>query len=111
MSREIFSIGHSNRTFEDFAALLVENGIELLADVRTIPMSRANTQFNKETFPVSLSEYNIQYIHLPALGGRRGKSPLPSRNTFWEHSSFRNYADYAQTEPFQNGLDELMALA
>src|SRR5437588_8493619 len=108
MSMQIFSIGHSNRSFEEFAALLVENEIELLVDVRTIPMSRANPQFNKETFPQSLAEYNIEYVHLPALGGRR-KSPLSSPrkrgdhrgaspNTFWEHSSFRNYADYALTQ-------------
>jgi uncharacterized protein (DUF488 family) len=107
----IFSIGHSNRSFEEFAELLVENEIELLADIRTIPMSRANPQFNKDTFPDLLAPHNIEYVHLPKLGGRRGKSDKNSPNTFWEHSSFRNYADYAMTEPFREGLSELKELA
>jgi uncharacterized protein (DUF488 family) len=111
MSKEIFSIGHSNRAFEEFAALLVENEIELLADVRTIPMSRANPQFNKDTFPEALSEYNIEYVHLPKLGGRRGMSSTKSANTFWDNSSFRNYADYALTKEFREGLLELEELA
>jgi uncharacterized protein (DUF488 family) len=111
MSKTIYSIGHSNRAFEAFASLLVENEIELLADVRTIPMSRANPQFNKDTFPVSLAEFRIAYVHLPRLGGRRPKSDRPSPNTFWEHSSFRNYADYALTGEFREGLAELTALA
>lgn len=106
-AQRIFSIGHSNRSFEEFAGLLVENGIELLADIRTIPMSRANPQFNKGTFPESLAPLSIDYVHLPKLGGRRGRSNLNSPNTFWEHSSFRNYADYAMTEPFREGLGEL----
>jgi uncharacterized protein (DUF488 family) len=109
--REIFSIGHSNRSFEEFTELLVENHIELLADIRTIPMSRANPQFNKDTFPKSLTPYNIDYLHLPSLGGRRAKSDKNSPNTFWEHSSFRNYSDYAMTEPFRDGLRELKQLA
>src|ERR1041385_3203719 len=107
----IFSIGHSNRSFAEFAELLVENEIELLSDIRTIPMSRANPQFNKDTFPESLAPFGIAYVHLPKLGGRRGKSDVNSPNTFWEHSSFRNYADYAMTEPFREGLSELKELA
>jgi uncharacterized protein (DUF488 family) len=109
--KQIYSIGHSNRSFEEFAELLVENEIELLADIRTIPMSRANPQFNKDTFPESLVKYKVAYVHLPALGGRRGKSDKNSPNTFWEHSSFRNYSDYAMTEPFREGLEELKELA
>jgi len=73
-------------------------------------MSRANPQFNKDTFPKSLEPYGIAYAHLPKLGGRRGKSDKNSPNTFWEHSSFRNYADYAMTEPFREGLEELKAI-
>ena len=107
----VFSIGHSNRSFEEFAELLVENEIELLSDIRMIPMSRANPQFNKDTFPESLAPFGIAYVHLPKLGGRRGKSAKNSPNTFWEHSSFRNYADYAMTEPFREGLEELKAFA
>ncbi|SRR5581483_2367671 len=107
----IFSIGHSNRTIEAFIDLLLENKIELLVDVRTIPMSRHNPQFNKEALRTSLRHHEIEYTQLLALGGRRGRSNKNSHNTAWEHSSFRNYADYAETEPFQSGLEELMALA
>lgn len=111
--RIVFTIGHSNRAFEKFVALLAENGIELLVDVRTVPRSRANPQFNKETLPRSLKAHGIEYIHLPALGGLRSrkKSDKPSRNTFWDNASFRNYADYAESEQFCVGLDELIRLA
>ena len=109
--RIIFTIGHSTRTIDEFVGLLVENEIELLADVRTIPMSRHNPQFNKGVLPTSLMHYGIAYTHLAALGGRRGRSNKNSHNTAWEHSSFRNYADYAETESFQKGLEELISLA
>ena len=111
MKRNIYSIGHSTRTIEDFIDLLNENGIELLVDVRTFPMSRYNPQFNKETLTSSLKHHGISYLHLAKLGGRRGKTSTSSHNTAWEHSSFRNYADYAETEPFREGLEELIALA
>ena len=109
--RIIFTIGHSNRSIEDFIALLEENKIELLVDVRTFPMSRYNPQFNKEALHQSLKHYSVEYKHLAALGGRRGRSNKTSHNTAWEHVSFRNYADYAETEPFREGLEELILLA
>ncbi len=109
--RTIYTIGHSTREIEDFIDLLEENGIELLVDVRTFPMSRYNPQFNKEALFISLKHHGITYLHLAKLGGRRGKTSKFSHNTAWEHSSFRNYADYAETEPFREGLEELIALA
>ncbi len=112
-NRTIFSIGHSNRTIEAFLELLEENEIELVADVRTVPKSRTNPQFNKETLAVTLKAHSIEYIHLPTLGGLRGKKKesAPSHNTAWENSSFLNYADYAETEPFRAGLRELSLIA
>ncbi len=109
--RIIYTIGHSTRTLEEFIDLLEEHGIELLVDVRSIPMSRHNPQFNKDVLPNAIKRHGIAYIHLAALGGRRGKSNSNSHNTAWEHSSFRNYADYAETEDFQKGLEELISLA
>jgi uncharacterized protein (DUF488 family) len=109
----VYTIGHSTRPIEEFMALLEENDIEVLADVRSIPMSRTFPQFNKENLSRSLKNAKIEYIHLPLLGGRRGKQKHISEphNTAWEKSAFRNYADYAETEDFRNGLDELIALA
>lgn len=109
--RIIYTIGHSTRAIEDFMDLLQENGIELLVDVRTFPMSRYNPQFNREALSASLQHHGISYLHLAKLGGRRGTASKSSHNTAWEHSSFRNYADYAETEPFREGLEEMIALA
>ena len=111
--RTIFTIGHSNRPLEEFLELLSENEIELLADVRTVPRSRHNPQFSKENLSRSLPRHGIEYVHIPALGGLRGhkRSDTPSHNTAWENASFRNYADYAETQPFREGLAELVELA
>jgi uncharacterized protein (DUF488 family) len=109
----IYTIGHSTRAIDEFIALLKENEIEVLVDVRTIPMSRRYPHFNQENMARSLPEAGIEYIHMPALGGRRGKRKdlVEPHNNAWENSAFRNYADYAETEPFQTGLNELIALA
>src|ERR1035437_4160598 len=111
--RIVFTIGHSNRSIEEFIALLEEHAIELLADVRTVPRSRTNPQFNRDTLPGTLKRHGIEYVHLAALGGLRGrrKDQQPSPNTFWENASFRNYADYAETDPFRDGLTELIHFA
>jgi uncharacterized protein (DUF488 family) len=111
VKRTIYSIGHSNRTIDAFLELLIENEIEVLVDVRTFPMSRYNPQFNKSALENSLRHHGIEYLHLAALGGRRGKSNKNSHNDAWEHASFRNYADFAETEPFREGLNELIELA
>ncbi len=113
MTRTIFTIGHSTRTIADFVALLRQVEVDLLVDVRSIPGSRAMPQFNIETLPDSLAAADIGYRHLPALGGRRHriKGAPPSTNTFWRVLAFRNYADYAETDAFRAGLDELLVLA
>jgi uncharacterized protein (DUF488 family) len=105
-----FTIGHSNRSLEDFMSLLRESQIVRLVDVRTIPRSRFNPQFNRDTLPDSLAAVEIEYEHLPALGGRRGKdrTVAPEINAFWTHESFHYYADYALSAPFRVGLEHLI---
>jgi uncharacterized protein (DUF488 family) len=107
-----YTVGHSNRSVAELAALLGEAGVNLIADVRTIARSRANPQFNAETLPDALAERGVGYRRLPKLGGLRGrpKAAGPSPNGFWENQSFRNYADYALTAEFRDGLSELRAL-
>jgi uncharacterized protein (DUF488 family) len=106
----IWTIGHSTRKIDDFISLLEENGIKLLADVRTLPGSKRYPQFNKEALAESLSARGIRYENFPELGGRR-KTKRDSRNTAWRNASFRGYADYMETEQFQKGVERLLALA
>jgi uncharacterized protein (DUF488 family) len=112
-ARTIFTIGHSTRPIGEFVALLQQAGVELVVDVRSIPRSRANPQFNADTLPEALASARISYRHLPALGGRRGRKTgaAASLNTVWRIAAFRNYADYAATDAFRAGLDELRALS
>ena len=109
----IFTIGHSTRTLAEFMSLLEEVQVDLVVDVRSIPRSRTNPQFNLDVLPEALAAAGIGYRHLLALGGRRhrAKSVMPSSNTLWRNSSFQNYADYAATNAFRDGLKELAALA
>ena len=109
----IFTIGHSTRTVAEFVALLRQAGIDLLIDVRSVPRSRTNPQFNADALPETLGDAGISYRQLPALGGlrHRTKGAMPSPNTLWRVAAFRNYADYAATDAFRMGLDELRALA
>ena len=107
---QIWTIGHSTRTIEEFISLLKENGIELLADVRAWPGSKRYPQFNKDALTESLNANGIRYEHFPELGGKR-KSKPDSRNTAWRNSSFRGYADYMETEQFQKGADRLLDFA
>ncbi|MBV9522452.1 MAG: DUF488 domain-containing protein [Alphaproteobacteria bacterium] len=109
----IFTIGHATRTSAAFIALLQEAGIERLVDVRTVPRSRTNPQFNREILPRTLNEVGIAYTHLAPLGGLRGRSHPPgaSPNTLWRNDSFRNYADYAMGPAFHAGLERLRELA
>jgi uncharacterized protein (DUF488 family) len=106
----IWTIGHSTRNIEIFISLLEENGIKLLADVRSWPGSKRYPQFNKEALAESLSACRIRYEHFPELGGRR-KSKRDSRNTAWRNVSIRGYADYMETEQFHKGVERLLALA
>jgi uncharacterized protein (DUF488 family) len=105
-----FTIGHSNRSLEEFAGLLNAAEIALIADIRTIPKSRANPQFNEDTLPGSLAPFQIAYERIAALGGLRGKSKTIARdvNGFWTNDSFHNYADYALSDEFHAGLDRLI---
>lgn len=107
----IFTVGHSTRSVDELAALLAENGVDLLADVRTVPRSRTNPQFNADTLPAALGAHGIGYRHLAALGGLRKRAKGASPNAAWRNESFRNYADYALTPAFREGLDELRKLA
>jgi uncharacterized protein (DUF488 family) len=109
----IFTIGHSTRTISEFVALLSQVSVDLLVDVRSIPRSRTNPQFNADALPESLAAAGIGYRLLPALGGRRHrkKGAAPSPNMFWQVMAFRNYADYATTDAFRAGLEELKVLA
>jgi uncharacterized protein (DUF488 family) len=108
---EVYTIGHSNHPIAQFLQLLKDNGISCLADVRSVPYSRHNPQFNRENLQKSLEEACIQYRHFPQLAGFQ-KSPFSeSPNSGWENQAFRNYADYALTTDFQEGLDTLLQTA
>ena len=106
----IYTIGHSTRTIEQFIELLKAHDIEELVDVRTIPKSRHNPQFNAEELTASLQEAGIAYEHLAKLGGLR-RTSKDSVNLGWQNTSFRGFADYMDTSEFRAGLDELTALA
>jgi uncharacterized protein (DUF488 family) len=109
----VYTIGHSTRPITEFLALLEQVSVDMLVDVRSIPRSRTNPQYNADALPETLSVAGMSYRHLPALGGlrHRKKGAAPSLNTFWRVAAFRNYADYAATEAFRAGLNELQALS
>jgi uncharacterized protein (DUF488 family) len=107
----IHSIGHSNRSFAEFLALLQANGITALADIRQFTRSRANPQFNGDVLASTLAEASITYDHIAALGGRRSSKLKDSPNGLWENAAFRSYADYALTDPFESGYARLLELA
>lgn len=110
MTLPFFTIGHSNRSLDVFVSLLRACDIRLVADIRTVPRSRANPQFNTDTLAESLAAFGMSYELMSALGGLRGKSKSVAQdvNDFWSNQSFHNYADYAMTAPFQAGLSHLI---
>ncbi len=112
MALPFFTIGHSTRAIEEFVELLRSAAVRLVVDVRTVPRSRRNPQFNRETLPATLAQFQIGYEHIAALGGLRGhKRDIPaSVNGFWQNQSFHNYADYAMSETFRSGLARLREL-
>jgi uncharacterized protein (DUF488 family) len=112
MSEPFFTIGHSNRSFDELLALVGPNGIETIVDVRKFPMSRTHPQFNREALAPALARHGIGYAHMEALGGRRGRSKdiAPEVNGFWDNQSFHNYADYAMGPEFHRALGDLVAL-
>jgi uncharacterized protein (DUF488 family) len=106
----LWTIGHSARPLAELIAMLRAHGVEVLVDVRTVPRSRYNPQFNRETLPAELAAAGIDYLHMPGLGGLR-KPRKDSVNLGWRNESFRGYADYLQTPEFEHNLDDLLALA
>lgn len=106
----VLTIGHSTRSIEGFVDLLRAHGVKRLVDVRTVPRSRRNPQFNREALPEPLDAAGIRYVHMPGLGGLRHPR-RDSVNTGWRNASFRGYADYLQTPEFAANLDELVKLA
>lgn len=109
----ICTIGHSTRTIAEFAELLRVGEVSMVVDVRTIPRSRTNPQYNLDRLPDELSAYQIRHRYVAELGGLRGRAHEvdPAINGLWRNRSFHNYADYALTEPFRSGLAELLELA
>ncbi|HEX4639251.1 MAG TPA: DUF488 domain-containing protein [Chthoniobacterales bacterium] len=110
MISRIWTIGHSTRKIDIFIALLTENGIKLVADVRMYPGSKRYPHFGREALANSLREAGIRYEHFPELGGRRKAKP-DSKNTAWRNEMFRGYADYMETEDFRKGIARLVDLA
>ena len=107
-----FSIGHSTRQVVELADLLTAAEVGVLVDVRAVPRSRTNPQFNKDVLPAALASAAIDYEHIVALGGLRGRKAgvPPAVNAFWTNQSFHNYADYAMGEEFRAALARLRAL-
>jgi uncharacterized protein (DUF488 family) len=112
MAEPFFTIGHSTRSLDELVALLAPNEVRVLVDVRTVPRSRTNPQYNTDTLPAALSARGLEYRHLAALGGLRGRrKDIPVEvNGYWENASFHKYADYAMGEEFRAGLASLVAL-
>lgn len=106
----IYTIGHSTRTIEEFTGLLAAQNIRQLIDIRSIPKSRHNPQFMREALEKSLRQSGINYVYLSELGGLR-HAAKHSVNGGWRNASFRNYADYMQTDEFTHGIDALIQLA
>jgi uncharacterized protein (DUF488 family) len=112
MAQPFYTIGHATRPLDQFVELLRSVEIDLVADVRTVPRSRTNPQYNGDALPGSLAASGIGYQHITALGGLRGRVRETPRevNAFWDNDSFHNYADYAMGERFRDGLKQLRAL-
>jgi uncharacterized protein (DUF488 family) len=106
----VLTIGHSTRKLETFLHLLQQHQVARVVDIRTIPRSRHNPQFNRETLPAALAAAGIGYLHLAGLGGLR-HARADSPNKAWQNASFRGFADYMQTVEFEESLQTLMNLA
>lgn len=105
----ILTIGHSTRTVDEFIRLLLAHGVRKLVDVRTVPRSRHNPQFNRDALPVALAAEGIEYTHMPGLGGLRHPR-ADSLNTGWRNDSFRGFADYMLTLDFRVNIESLVDL-
>lgn len=111
-SARFYTIGHSTHPIDGFVRMLQGEGIGLVVDVRTVPRSRTNPQYNRDVLPQSLATSGIGYEHIAALGGLRGRDHAVPRdvNAFWQNESFHNYADYAMGADFHAGLAHLREL-
>jgi len=109
----VYTIGHSTRSLDEFVEILRDAGVRCVVDVRSIPRSRTNPQYDLDTFPEALARRQIRHRFIAELGGRRSrqKDVDPAVNGFWQNRSFHNYADYALSDAFREGLDELEQLA
>jgi uncharacterized protein (DUF488 family) len=109
----VFTIGHSTRSIEEFADLLRRGPVEFVVDVRTVPRSRRNPQYNEDVLGTELAPWQVGYNRIAELGGLRSRSGNvpPDINAFWENQSFHNYADYALSDQFAAGLHELLELS
>jgi uncharacterized protein (DUF488 family) len=106
----IFTIGHGTKSMDELIGLLKTYGVERIVDVRTVPKSRHNPQFNKDVLPERLGKAGIDYTHIKELGGLR-RPDKDSLNTAWQNASFRGFADYMQTEAFAQNIERLIGLA
>jgi len=110
MEELVLTIGHSDRPIEQFLGLLTANEVACVLDIRTVPRSRHNPQFNRDALPESLSAAGIGYRHIAGLGGLRRTRP-DSPNTGWRNASFRGYADYMQTDEFADNVELVVELS
>lgn len=110
MDQRVYTIGHSTHPMEEFIRILKAYKVEQVIDVRTIPKSRANPQFNEDGLRASLEKAGIDYGRLESLGGLR-HTTAASVNTAWKNKSFRGFADYMQTDEFRHGIEALIDLA
>jgi uncharacterized protein (DUF488 family) len=106
----VLTIGHSTRSIEEFVRLLRMHGVRRVVDIRTIPKSRHNPQFNRDRLSGALHRARIHYSHLAGLGGLR-PTRRDSPNVGWRNASFRGYADYMQTSAFRRSLERSLELA
>jgi len=112
LTTRVFTIGHSNHQWDEFASILESNHIVMLVDVRRYPSSKSFPQFNKEILAKELLTNNIYYEHIEELGGRRNKIAIPQKydNEGWQNKSFRSYANYMLTKSFKEGIEKLLSL-
>jgi uncharacterized protein (DUF488 family) len=106
----LYTIGHSTRGLDELVALLLGFGVRLVVDIRTVPRSRHNPQFDHDALAASLPAHGLDYLHMKSLGGLRHPR-ADSPNSGWRNASFRGFADYMQTEEFGQALEELVRLA
>ncbi|MGJ5195732.1 DUF488 domain-containing protein [Bradyrhizobium sp. HKCCYLRH1030] len=108
----VFTIGHSTRTIAEFVTLLRAGEVQLVVDIRRIPRSRTNPQYNSEVLPAELARHQIGHLRIAELGGLRKTSGIsPDKNGFWTNKSFHHYADYALSDDFRRGFDRLLTVS